>query len=292
VLPAPLGFEWAVSHAALPTLEAPLGDDAVRILFSPRDAAGRAAIGRADVSLGGLVASVQPEPLLTPGPLGAFDDNGVTVSCLVDEGDRTLLYYTGWSLGVSVPFQLFAGCAVSTDDGATFHRTSAAPLLERSAVDPFLTASPWVLVDEGVWRMWYVSAVEWEAAAGGVRHRYHIRYAESDDGLAWRRDGRVAVDFADESEFALSRPCVVKDGDVYRMWFAARGDAYRLAYAESKDGLEWERVDGVELVGDTDGWDAHMQAYPAVFDLGGERWMLYNGDDYGRTGIGLALMTA
>lgn len=289
MLSPPLGLEWAVSHAALPTVEAPLGDDAVRILFSPRDADGRASIGRADVSLAGGAPIVHPAPLLTAGPLGAFDDSGVTVSSFVRDGARTLLYYTGWSLGVSVPFNLFAGCAVSTDGGATFDRVSTAPLLERSDVDPFLTASPWVLAEDGVWRMWYVSAVGWSATDDGARHRYHIRYAESDDGLAWRREGHVAVDFANEDEYALSRPCVVKDGDVYRMWFSARGDTYRLAYAESEDGLDWTRADTVELAGETDGWDAHMQAYPAVFDLGGRRWMLYNGDGYGRTGVGLAL---
>jgi hypothetical protein len=33
-----------------------------------------------------------------------------------------------------------------------------------------------------------------------------------------------------------------------------------------------------------------MQAYPFVFDEGGRRYMLYNGDGYGRTGIGLAVL--
>ena len=41
----------------------------------------------------------------------------------------------------------------------------------------------------------------------------------------------------------MGRPCVVHDRDRYRMWFCARGDAYRLAYAESTDGLNWERDD-------------------------------------------------
>ena len=34
-----------------------------------------------------------------------------------------------------------------------------APILERSEVDPYLTASPCVLVENRLWRMWYVLAV-------------------------------------------------------------------------------------------------------------------------------------
>ena len=44
------------------------------------------------------------EPVLAPGPLGAFDDSGAMGSCLVCHDDRELLYFIGWNLGVSVPF--------------------------------------------------------------------------------------------------------------------------------------------------------------------------------------------
>jgi hypothetical protein len=53
----------------------------------------------------------------------------------------------------------------------------------------------------------------------------------------------------------------------------------------------WQRRDddaGIEP--SSSGWDARMIEYPAVFDLEGRRYMLYNGDDYGRTGIGLAIL--
>jgi hypothetical protein len=120
-----------------------------------------------------------------------------------------------------------------------------------------------------------------------------VRYAESDDGIAWRRDGRVAIDFADEREYAMGRPCVVRDGDRYRMWFAARGEQYALAYAESPDGLTWERDDSlIGLARSTEGWDRQMLAYPSILDYDGQRYLLYNGDGYGRTGIGYAAQGA
>src|SRR5207253_10976474 len=106
------------------------------------------------------------------------------------------------------------------DGGRSYHKLSVAPLLERSNVDPFLTASPSVLIDNGIWRMWYVSGVKWELHAGQPRHYYHIKYAESADGLKWVRRGLVAVDFASADEYAIARPCVVKCGSRYHMWYS------------------------------------------------------------------------
>jgi hypothetical protein len=119
----------------------------------------------------------------------------------------------------------------------------------------------------------------------------HIKYAESRDGIDWGRDGHVCIDFGAPDEYAISRPCVVKDGDVYRMWYSHRGSAYRIGYAESADGFDWQRRD--EVVGidvSPSGWDSEMVEYACVFDHGGSRHMLYNGNGYGRTGIGHAVL--
>lgn len=281
--------EWSVTHAALPILE-PRGAHH-RLYFSARDDRGRAAIGRATIDLAaGRVIEVEDRPLLTPGALGAFDDSGVTGSCLVAHGSALYLYYTGWSLGVTVPFYLYAGLAISRDDGRTFQRVSAAPVLERTTVDPMLTASPFVIVEDGRWRMWYLSGVDWVLHDGTPRHRYHIRYGESRDGIHWERSGRVAIDFATPEEYAFGRPMVIRDHGRYRMWYCVRGDRYRLGYAESDDGLTWTRRDEQAGLDPTPGaWDAGMIAYPWVATAGGRQYLLYNGNDYGRTGIGLAV---
>jgi hypothetical protein len=284
--PAP----WATSHAALPIVE-PLGRNQFALYLSLRDGDGRARIGRTTLTMGDApaLAPLEPTPVLDLGQLGAFDDSGVTTSCLVTTGRTRLLYYTGWIRGVTVPFYLTAGVAAS-EGGGPFERISAAPLLDRSPVDPFLTASPFVMVDEWRWRMWYVSATEWRQHESGPRHYYNIRYAESRNGLSWQRGGKIALDYGSPEEYAFARPWVIRDPSGYHMWFAVRGDRYRIVYAHSRDGDAWTRGDAMGLTPTGSDWESEMVEYPCVFDWGGRRYMLYNGNDYGRTGVGIAVM--
>jgi hypothetical protein len=282
---------WATSHAMVPFLGPGREGAPLELFFSSRDGDGRSHTGRAYLRLDSAVAevAVAPEPILSPGPLGGFDDSGAMGSCLVSDGDRLYLYYIGWSLGVTVPFATYIGLAVSEDGGASFQRATAGPVIGRGSAEPFLATSPWVLLDEGRWRMWYASGKCWQKTPQGPKHYYRIAYAESTDGVVWEPTGRVCIDFADDSEYAIARPCVVRDDDGYHMWFSCRGSAYRIGYARSDDGLTWARDDrcaGLESSGV--GWESQSVEYGFIFDHDERRWILFNGNDYGATGIGLA----
>lgn len=293
IFQAPGAPDWLSSHAALPVTDLAPGGS-VTVYFSSRDGQGRARIGRFDFDPNRPAQSValRPEPVVEIGSLGAFDDRGVTSSCLVSFEDRKYLYYSGWSLGVTVPFYIFIGLAVSSDAGATFRKVSEAPVLGRDKTDPYLTASPCILIEDGVWRMWYTSCVKWSFDENGKpKHYYHIKYAESSDGIHWSLDRPVCIDFQGPDEYAFGRPCVTKDSAGYKMWYCFRGAAYRIGYAESRDGVRWRRLDHLAgLAPSVDDWDSDMQAYPWIFTSQETSYMLYNGNDYGRTGIGMAIL--
>lgn len=271
----------------------PLQGSRVELYFSSRDQRNRAQIGRARIDLedSSVAPEFEDEPVVRFGPPGTFDDCGATGGCIVVRNGKQHLYYSGWSLAVEVPFLFFIGCAVSIDGGRTFAKASPSPVLGRTTFDPYLTASPSVLVEGGTWRMWYVSGTGWSESTPR-EPSYRICYAESRDGIDWKPTGRVCIDYSYSGEHAIARPHVIKDGDLYRMWYSHRGAAYRLGYAESTDGLDWIRKDDqVGLTVSATGWDSEMVAYPWVGDVGGKRRMLYNGNSYGLTGIGEAVNT-
>jgi hypothetical protein len=291
VVPGPGDVAWAQTHAAIPFAEVG-SNDRLSVHFCARDRQSCARIGRVEIDLNDwtIARPVSEQPVLDVGRPGTFDDHGVTSSWIVAHQGRRYHYYTGWSLGRSVPFYFFVGLAVSEDDADRPTRVSSAPILERSDIDPYLTASPCVLVDDGVWRMWYVSGVGWRLTPDASQPEYHIKYAESRDGIVWQRHGVVCIDFSGSAEHAIARPCVIKDTDRYRMWFCCRGAAYRIGYAESRDGIAWDRDDAAGgLQPAPEGWDSEMAAYPFVFDHQGHRYLLYNGNGYGKSGFGAAV---
>lgn len=280
---------WSLTHAMIPTPEA-MGGGVFRIYYSGRNQQNQSHIAWADVSLEEpfRVLGYSDGPVLSPGPLGCFDDNGVTPSCVIDIGNgEKALYYIGWNPGSTVRMHLFGGLAISSDNGQTFQRWSNAPILERCRTDPYLNTAPWVVKVGKEFRIYYVSGYEW---IHKDLPRYNIKVARSDDGKVWHREGRVCIDFKDKTENALARPYVIFDDEIWKMWFGHKGDAYRLGYAESHDGLNWERRDdfaGVDV--SPSGFDREMTEYAAVVKHDGRHFMFYNGNNYGFDGIGLAV---
>jgi hypothetical protein len=282
---------WMQSHAAVPFAEN-LEDNCYRIYFTTRDSKNRSHVAYVDMDIlnPSKVLGVCRSPVLSPGPLGAFDDSGAMGSWLVRRGEVRYLYYQGWNLGVTVPFRNSIGLAIS-EGVSDFSRYCPGPILDRTMFEPHFTATPCVIFDRQKWRMWYLSCTEWFLSNNVPKHKYHIKYAESVDGINWERQGIVAIDYKDESEYAIARPSVIKTGSDWEMWFSCRGNKYRIGYARSIDGVHWERNDsdsGIDV--STEGWDSEMIEYPFVFDHKGQRYLLYNGNGYGKTGFGLAVL--
>lgn len=285
---------WLQSHTQNP-IAVPLGDSRYRAYFASRDGVGRAHVSSVEFDLGDPAGTVTigDEPVLEPGPIGHFDQHGVYPSSIVSHEGREYLFYIGFISGKTPPlFYAAVGLAVSDDGGRTFAKVSPAPIMSTSEFDPCLVSAPMVLVEDGRWRMWYLSCFRWAPKDdGSLTSWYHIKYAESDDGVHWRRDGRVCLDHEHPGERNIARANVIRDGEIYRAWYSFAGDfEYRIGYAESADGLEWTRRDeSFELMPPAQDWDDQAQAYPWAFEHDGKWHMLYCGNAIGREGFGLAV---
>ncbi len=280
------------SHASVP-VAVPIGDGTMRVYFSRRRGVCSLPFCLDLDPATGSVGRAVTAPLFELGETGAFDDSGVMPTCMVRTGSSWRMYYIGWNQGVTVPFRNAVGIAVS-DDGHSFRRLFRGPVLDRNRDEPHFVASCDVLQEDGAFRVWYVNCIGWNMLNGALTHYYHIKYAESADGIDWKREGRVAIGFHDEDEFAISVPRVMPGPHGYAMWYSYRslrnGGDYRIGYAESADGRAWTRLDDRIRIDGLDDRDNRMQCYPFVFDAGGRRYMLYNGNGYGETGMALAVL--
>lgn len=235
------------------------------------------------------------------GELGAFDDAGAMPSWVIRRGEEVWLYTVGWNAGVSVPYRNAIGLAISRDNGESFERPYRGAIMDRDRDDPHFLGCSCVLVDAGLFRMYYQSTERWVVHDGHPEPYYDIKYAESDDGLTWRRPGVTCIALQGE-EGGITRPCVIPIEGGMEMWYSTRAETgfrndpsrgYRLGRAWSSNGVHWHRADDsfeiVDEQADLSGWDSDMMAYAHVYVVNGRRHMLYNGNGFGQSGIGHAV---
>lgn len=286
-------FSWMKTHASFPVIEK-LNSELYRIYFSPRDEKNRSHIAFIEIDIRNPkeILRLSKEPVMAPGKLGSFDDSGVMASSIVNHDGKKFLYYLGWNQGVTVPYHNSIGLAQSDDNGESFHRIFQGPIVDRTSTEPYFTASCEVKIENGLWRMWYVSCTGWEMRENSPSPNYHIKYAESNDGVEWNRQGIVCIDYKNNDEWATSTPRVIKEGNLYRMWYSYRGiQSYRIGYSESNDGKKWIRKDDeVSIDISASGWDSEMIEYPFVIEYDKTKYMFYNGNEYGKSGLGYAVL--
>jgi predicted GH43/DUF377 family glycosyl hydrolase len=295
-------LEWSRTHAQTPVVDTEY-DDKWRVYYSTRGDNGKSSIGYFDVEPGNPsnVLYVHPDPILTKGKPGEFDDCGVMPTYVQHLGDgEKYLYYIGWAQKTTVPYHNSIGVAGLEEDGQW--RKFPGPLTGSSMEDPFFQGTACILpnFEFNLYEIWYLSAVGWVKDTNGkMEPRYHIKHAFSSDGLHWTRKGRVAIELEGEAEGGIASAAVIKKNGRYMMWYCHRNtfgfrdskeNSYRIGYAESSNGRDWARKDDeVGIERSESGWDSMMMCYPYVIEYEGKLYMFFNGNGFGKEGIGYAV---
>jgi hypothetical protein len=285
---------WAQSHATLPTTML-LDGERIRIYVALLDAAGVGRIASVDVDARDprRVLGVSARPVLDCGAPGTFSDNGVNPLWLLPHDGLLYLYYVGFQLGTKVRYTLFTGLAVSEDGGDSFRPTSQVPLLDRSDGELFVRTATCVRRVGERWRMWYIAGDSWVEGRGKQLPCYQLRYQESSDPTRWGPHGLLSMPVSGGDEHGFGRPFVVLDGEIHRMWYSIRtiSRRYHLGYAESLDGRAWTRKDEeVGIAVSESGWDSEMVCYCCLQQTRYGTYMFYNGNNFGETGVGVAVL--
>jgi predicted GH43/DUF377 family glycosyl hydrolase len=287
---------WAKTHAMVPT-PIQISDEIVRVFISCCDENGVGRVGYVDVSATDptQVKRVAPEPVLDIGQPGCFDENGALACSVVSLTDgRMYMYYVGFELGRKIRYRLLTGMAVAEPGKDVFQRVKQVPVLERSDQELFFRGGPFAIYKEGLFRMWYVAGSGWENIDGIMKPVYDIRYLESENGIQWPDQGELCIQIEKDNEHGFGRPYVTHNEGLYKIFYSVRRrdlNSYRLGYAESKNGIHWYRKDeSLNLDVSAEGWDSEMICYSAVIQLRGKWYMFYNGNNFGETGFGLAML--
>lgn len=280
-----------VTHAANP-LPIHLEGDIYRIFFSGRDVQNRSSVGFADVNIASFkIVYDHRKPIFEHSSERSFFSEGVSLGNSYQADGKNYILFMGWQRPSGNHWRGDIGRLVLNSD-FSLELKDQSPILSSDPVDPISLSYPWVIREQsGKYRMYYGSTITWDAGNSEMLHV--INHAESEHGRDWKRLG-LSIPYKVGVAQAFSHPSVIYSPEEgYQMWFSYRSganDKYRIGYAQGSDGKNWElRNDEAGIDVSESGWDSEMIEYPFVFDHKGQRFMLYNGNGYGKTGFGLAI---
>lgn len=269
-----------------------IDDDTIRIYGTVRDknGAGRLSYIEVDANNPSVVKKTIKQPLLDIGRDGMFDDNGVVAVGLLPLKDEIRIYYAGYQLGRKVRHFDFTGLAISKDGGETFEKYSTVPICDRIEGEELTRAIQMVMYEGGIYKAYYVGGSNFVQGKTKTISQYDLRYMESSDGIHFPNvPGKVVIPI-EEGCLRVGKPHIVKENGVYKMFYsdgADDGALYKLAYAESTDGINWTKKD-LGIPYEENSWDSEMSEYPSFIRANGKGYLFYNGNNYGYDGFGYA----
>jgi hypothetical protein len=246
------------------------------------------------------VLNISTDSVIELGGLGEFDEHGIFPFNVIHHDEQIWAYTSGWSRRKSVSIDMSIGLAVSIDSGKSFQKYgNGGPIMTATDREPFLVGDPFVLRIDDIFHMWYIYGTKWvrpETSKMAERF-YNIAHATSRDGINWERDGNCIIENRMDNE-CQALPTVFKFDGSFHMYFCYRNaydfreniqNTYRLGYAYSSDLIKWHRDDSKSGIHISDqSWDSEMMCYPNVFQCNNDIYMLYNGNEFGKYGFGLA----
>jgi len=284
-------------------------DDFVRIYFSTRlkeECSGNylshVAFVEFDKSFRNI-KRVSDKTIIELGELGTFDEHGIFPFSPFRHGNQIFAYTTGWSRRVSVSVETSIGLAISKDNGLSFKKIGSGPVLTSSLHEPLLVCDGFVKNYNDVFHMWYIYGIGWKKEPDDKlpARVYKIAHATSKDGTVWEKEeGKQIIPDVLNTNECQALPSVVKSDGLYHMYFCYRfasdfrknsNRGYRLGYAYSENLKDWIRDDenvGIHL--SEAGWDSQMMCYPHVFECDSNIYLLYNGNEFGKYGFGIAIL--
>lgn len=280
-----------LTHASNP-VPVLLSGDIFRIFYSARDSMNRSSVGALDFNLvEKKIVNIHKKPIVIHGDQTSFFSAGISLGNYYEFNNKKAISFMGWRTMDDGTWRGEIGSFSLTQD-LFLDEISTQPMIKiDKEIDTISLSYPWILEtapDQLV--AWYGSTIGRDKSNNEMIHV--INQAYSSDASSWKKIG-LALPYEKQKQQMFSRPCVfLNKSGVYEMWFSVRpggGETYRIRHAESDDAKSWIHAKTpAKLDVSNAGWDSEMIEYPYVFSHKTNKYMLYNGNDFGKTGFGLA----
>lgn len=286
-------YSWSQKRALYPT-PFKISDNQVRIFYTSQDNEDRGRISFFDINNELEIINTFDRPVIDIGDKNTFDQDGVGVMSIITIDEKLYLYYSGFQRFEKIRYKIFTGVAYSLNNGESFtkiNKISIGTNTNKSNIQ----GGAVIIKIKNTYRLFYVEGHEFINLLNNNVPSYDIKYIDSLDGINFQGQSKILVDHNDfNDEIGYGRPYVIfnKDKQIYQMFYSIRKKSlngkYCSGYAESTDCEKWKRKDSLAIKESFAGFDSENIQFLSVFEINNKQYALYNGNDYGIDGIGLA----
>jgi hypothetical protein len=190
-----------------------------------------------------------------------------------------------------IPYHNTLGLAISKDNGISWKKYSEGPIFNSCPQEPGFIGTAKVFKNKNKWTMYYLSCREWIMGEDKLEPKYDIKLATSINGIDWTPTNQTIIPL-EYNEGGIASFQMIDN----KAWFSVRGavsyrkdikESYKIKTSTLIEG-KWVRDKHIELDVSPNGWDSEMVAYPYIIKEKNNLIMFYNGNEFGKSGIGVA----
>jgi hypothetical protein len=262
-----------------------------RLFFNSRDECNRSSIYSIDLQGEELIPISNSIKLQhTFGRKNSFYSHGISIGNSFELNKRNYVGVMGWK---NNPGEHWSGRIgkVELDSSGNLEKIDEKVWFDLDADDPISLSYPAIYQDGSTLSMWYGSTVTWDSGNGEMLHI--LKEKRSQDGINFMSSASV-IPFKIDQAQAFSRPSIVNFNNRNLMAYSFRGSSnkYRIGFVWLDDFSTATQVGGLPpFLPSRENWENEMVEYPSLFVRNKKLFMLYNGNDYGKTGIGMTQIT-
>ena len=226
-----------------------------------------------------------------------YDMDGKIPSSILYFNNEYYLFYTGINAGKKFPYHNSIG-VLKSKDLQSFNLLTYDPIIPSNSIkkNHFNSAGN-IFRYKNLFYLFYSSCDEWRVISNSNEPIYNIKLATSVDLREWNFQknqiirkgddigGAVNFSIVNINQFFIAFSSIRKMTD-YRI---NKNSAYKIRSFQSKDLYNWDPLD-IEYEDDSleSNWDNIMRCYPSAILHDNTIFIFFNGNGFGKSGIGLA----
>ena len=262
-------------------------DNQVRLYFNSRDIQTRSSIYSIELYGEKLEPDYKSIVLQhSHGQEDSYFSHGISVGQIFSMNDEKFLSVMGWKNYVDKHWEGRIGYIPFNAQG-NLTQLEPKPWMDLDNQDSISLSYPALYEHCNSTLIWYGSTLTWDAGNGEMLHI--LKEARlSSDGRVIKGDKKLPYIMG--SAQAFSRPAIVQIDENFLLAYSYRGNTtkYRIGFALLDNFNSASHLGGISpFLISKDEWDSEMVEYPSFLSFQEQLFMLYNGNAFGKTGIGI-----